>query len=789
VPFVLSLRGRGAGRVARRFAELHGLGARLSLRGWVSSIHPNDRARFVAWLRVARRGAIPHACDYRLADPAASFRALRVVARRGEDGALQGVLVDRSELQALEAQVVETRERVASELARRRQVEERLHRSQALLRQTSALARIGGYELDLATGRMLLTDETLSVLELPDGTDLDVTGFLGHFPTSSGRALEQAFTRCASSGRPFDLELTMLTRSGWTASVRVMGQRDQMPSGATRVWGCVRDLTERKREESDLIAARELALEAAWTKSRFLTNMSHELRTPLNGVLGMAALALESPLPEETRDCVETIRRSAVAMVELVNDILDVTQVEAGKLTLEAAPFDLAALAVDVMTSHAVAASAKDVELLVELRLPAPCPRTGDATRVRQILTNLVSNAVKFTERGHVKLVVEATSPDEVELVVADTGVGIPAARLDAIFEAFAQADGTLTRRFGGTGLGLTISRQLAELMHGALDVDSMVGVGSTFTCRLQLPPTTHEALGAAGAVIPPPPDARVLVVERSVGARGLLVDGLTALGVAVVGVGTATEALARADEARAAGRPFTGAAIDASLPSLDTLLGALASRAPGLVATWMTTPKHRAPPSSEQRSVAKPTTAAGLVTALFGAPPRREREAKGALAARVVGPSLRVLLAEDNPVNAKIAKRMLERLGHFVVHVPNGAAAVAAAEDTTLDLILMDVQMPELDGLEATRRIRSRESSCPRSALPIVALTAHAMKTAEEECYSAGMDGFLTKPLDVGRLDRVLAEIVEARKSQLPGALDAARRALGPVTRASLVP
>jgi signal transduction histidine kinase/CheY-like chemotaxis protein len=677
VTFALSLGGSAVSHVPRRFAELHGLPGPLTLRSWVDAVHPEDRARFVGWLRAARRRGVPHGCDYRLADPAAALRALRVVVRRGPEDLLHGVLVDRSEHQALEAQVVETRELVARELTRRRQVEERLHRSQALLKQTSALARIGGYELEVATGRMLLTDETLSVLELPGGTELDLTGFLGHFPGSSGRSLEQALTRCASTGRPFDLELTLLTRSGWTASVRVMGQREQTPDSGTRVWGCVRDLTERKREESDLIAARELALEASRTKSRFLTNMSHELRTPLNGVLGMATLALEAPLLEETRDCVETIRRSAVAMVELVNDILDVTQVEAGKLTLDPAPFDLAALAADVMRSHAVAVSSKDVELQLDLRIPAPCPRVGDATRVRQILTNLVSNAVKFTERGRVNLTVEATSPDEIELIVSDTGVGIRADRLEVIFEAFAQADGSLTRRFGGTGLGLTIARQLAGLMDGRLAVESQVGVGSTFTCRLRLPPTTREALDDAWLATTPPTGAHVLPREGSTG---------------------------------------------------------LGLRSPS-------------------------------------------------------GPFLRVLLAEDNPVNARIAKRMLERLGHSVVHVPNGAEAVAAAEDTTLDLILMDVQMPELDGLEATRRIRSRESSCPRSALPIVALTAHAMSAAEEECYSAGMDGFLTKPLDVGRLDRVLTEVAEARRSQRPGALDAARRALGPATRASLRP
>ncbi len=407
------------------------------------------------------------------------------------------------------------------------------------------------------------------------------------------------------------------------------------PDGSVLWHGYISDITERKTFEEALVVAREQAIEASRVKSEFLANMSHEIRTPLNGILGLTELLLDSGLEPQERHLLGAIRTSGETLLTLINDILDLSKVESGKLQLETVPFAPSELVERVMQVVGVRAKEKGLSLTVELERSVPPRVLGDPTRVQQVVTNLVSNAVKFTEKGSVRIVVRRAESKGLTVDVHDTGIGIAADKLDALFEAFSQVDGSITRRYGGTGLGLTISKRLAEQMGGRLSVVSREGVGSTFTVTLPLPPAE------AGS-------PRALEVES----------------------------------------------------------------------------------------------------------PRPAR-------------ALKVLVAEDNAINALVVRSLLERDGHEVTIVASGLEAVQASAQPGWDLVLMDMQMPVLDGLEATRRIRERERASG-TRVPIYALTANAMKGDLERCTDAGMDDYLTKPVNLAVLRQRLAAVAGEARGQL---------------------
>jgi PAS domain S-box-containing protein len=569
------------------------------------------------------------------------------------------------------------------------------------------------------------------------------------------------------------VEATATHHDGWEFPVELgvsrIGQADDAVFSAF-----LRDITDRKEGQEDLAEARDGALAASRLKSEFLATVSHEVRTPMNGVVGMTELLLSTTLTAEQRDYAQAIQRSAEVLLAILNDILDFSKIEAGRLVLESLPFDLRQVVEETVDLLAPNATRKGLELVVYYAPEAPTGLLGDPLRLRQILMNLTGNAIKFTDSGQVAVRIECgqSTPAgaRMNIVVEDSGIGIPRDKLDHIFEKFVQADPTTTRKYGGTGLGLAITRRLVEMMGGALEVQSTLGKGSRFLVRLELPQAPQAAADKPEVSLS---GLRVLVVDDNEINRRVVHDQLAPHGVVASLAAGGEEALAALRSAQRQGVPFDIALLDYQMPGMDGEALALEIKADATL--WDTVLVLLTSGTGQSHTghallvgfadvIVKPVRPSQLLRSLArvrgqgaSAPPRSRPAAAGLSGGVNAGGKphrARVLVAEDSPVNQKVVARMLEKLDCAVDLAADGKQAVRMAEAAHYDLIFMDCQMPEMDGYEATAMIRQQPN---RRHTPIIALTANAMQGDRERCLRAGMDDYLAKPIKVSDLTDTL--------------------------------
>ncbi len=572
--------------------------------------------------------------------------------------------------------------------------------------------------------------------------------------------------------RFYQMEKRYIHRDGHTVWVRLTVSLVRDTAGKpVHFVSQIEDITERKELLDNLAQARDQALAASRMKSEFLANMSHEIRTPMNGIIGMTGLLMDTPLSADQREMANVVQNSAQGLLTIINDVLDFSKIEAGKLRLDESNFELHQLLEETLSLLAPHAHKKRLELVADFPAGGAMAFHGDSGRIRQVLTNLVGNAIKFTEVGEVVVSVHCRHLTEeqssVKIEVRDTGIGIAPHLQAKLFQAFTQADGTTTRRYGGTGLGLAISRQLVQLMGGEIGLESEAGRGSTFWFQIALrrirPAPATESLPALSAAF------RVLAVDDNETNRQILHGQLARFGLTAVFATNAAEAIEQLRAAAGEGRPFQVALLDWHMPETDGIALAQQIRADPAVAgvplvmlssSSLTIESTVAEAINFSAVLAKPVRETQLHRALLQLAGRRTNAAAEDAPARAPRSGFRLLVAEDNEANQLVIRRMLDRLGHTCEVARDGRAVLDLLAQGPFDAVIMDCQMPVMDGYTATGHIRAGEVPNLNPRIPIIALTAYAMPSDRQRCISAGMDDYVSKPIHQQMLQEALARV-----------------------------
>jgi PAS domain S-box-containing protein len=657
---------------------------------------------------------------------------------------------------------------------------EKLRESESRLSYAQHIAHLGNWDWNIKGNEVTWSDEVYRIFGLtPEAFSLSPDAFLSLVHPEDAQLVKRSLHEALYEHKPYKIDHRIVLPDGSARFVHQEGEVTFDEAGqATWMAGTVQDITERKEAEQALERAKEAAEAANQAKSEFLANMSHEIRTPMNAVVGMTGLLLDTALSPEQQEYAETVSTSAESLLDIINDILDFAKIEAGHLALERIEFDFRMSIEGVADMLAPTAYKKGLEFACMIRPEVPSLVRGDPGRLRQILVNLVGNAVKFTKKGEIVVRISLDKETEthatVRFAVTDTGIGIPADRMNRLFKPFSQADTSATRKYGGTGLGLIISKHLAEMMGGHIGVETKEEEGSTFwfTAVLQKQPEVKEALTVLPADIR---GKKILLVDDNAANRELFRAYLTSWECQFGEASSGQEGLSLLREAVEAGDPFHLAILDHMMPEMDgEALGRAVKADQGLkdTALVMVTSWGQRGDAARIKEIGfsayltKPIKQSQLFDCLvtvLGRPSHgaEEEEKPGLVTRHTLAEAqhrARILLVEDNVVNQKFALRLLEKSGYRADAVGNGKEAVTALEMDAYDLVLMDVQMPEMDGYEATGVIRDPQSKVQNHHVPIIAMTAHAMKGDRERCIEAGMDDYISKPIRAQKL----AEVIE---------------------------
>jgi two-component system sensor histidine kinase/response regulator len=742
------------------FFELIGLESAdmtLSQAQWLATIHPDDLEGFVDCFTKA----LTEQGNYQ-----AEYRCLRL------DGTLRW-LAGRGRVLLEPAGRARRLIGTITDVTERRHLDEQLRATSNSLEIAQRSAGVATFDLDFADNRFVATDNYREMMNVPPSTPLrDLTAHLAAVHPEDFARIQRAAFETTPEDPTYRCEYRVLLEGG---AVRWIGERAHVTHNhageLVRLTGATVDIT-------DLKEARLAAESANRAKSNFLANVSHEIRTPMNGVIGMTEILAETDLDDAQRDYTNIIRGSAQALLSLINDVLDISKIEAQRLELEHIEFNIRDMIYEAVSATAFHSAMKGIELIVNFAAEVPFLVTGDPGRVRQIVMNLIGNAIKFTHEGYVCLSVRHVDVDcgtvDLLLAIEDTGIGIPADRLDRLFQSFSQIDSSTTRHYGGSGLGLSIVKSLAELMNGEVSVESEPGKGSTFRVRLRVglaaEQPTAELFGLG---------KRILVVDDIAASRASLATKLGMFGYTTQTVGGVAEALAALRE----GPPFDLVLADELMPVQGgfELLELLRkdpefSDLPVVLLSLFGAGDGNGDREHQPNAIGlKPmrgTALARLVDAALspGKQPRRQSKLPLGLVSPAhpeggtdVFPGRQILLVEDNPVNQRVAQRILQKLGAVVTIANHGAEALERLAVQRYDAVLMDCQMPVMDGFEATRTIRAAERQRGRGEhLPIIALTANVMSEDRQKCIAAGMDAHLGKPINPSHLADCLQRYLE---------------------------